>query len=327
MSFRRSALKSVFFVFLSSLASEGFTAEQPQSHVKKRSELDYGPVLYEFYQRNYFNALVENEYALGIANPQSKSTNGQLLKGGMLLNYGLPSESMALFGSLLNKKNSPLVRNKAWFHLSKLYYQKSEFSGARRALDRVKGELPPEMHIEYHYLASLVGSDGLHTGEKEKSFAGISKDHPQYTYLVFNTAVAELRRGRIGSSVLKLEEVAKYTGSDEELLSLADRARHGLAQMAAQAGDQHAARAYLTGIRTTGLYSNRALLSYAWASIKLKQFEDAIPALQMLDSRSITIPEVQESKVLLAHLYEQEGSPRKALRANLRAEVCQGSLL
>lgn len=73
-------------------------------------------------------------------------------------------------------------------------------------------------------------------------------------------------------------------------------------------------------VRTTGLYSNRALLSYSWTAIKLEHFTKAIPALKVLDKRSISIAEVQEAKVLLAHLYEQQGAQRTALKHYLLAE-------
>ncbi len=289
--------------------------------MKSRSELDYGPVLYEFYQQNYFHALIENETALTKQNPQAHSANGQLLKGGMLLNYGLPDDSLSLFKALLDQKSKPDVRQKAWFHLGKLYYQQSNFAGAKDSIDRVSGELNPDMHLEYHYLASLVGSEGRHVKGEADFFQNVDpKQSVRFYYLMFNLAVTELRSGKVALAVDRLEKVAMYSGDIDELLSLADRAKHGLAQMAIQAGDAIAARYYLTGIRTTGLYSNRALLTYAWTAIKAESFEEAIPALELLNSRSIAIPEVQEAKVLLAHLYEQEGSPRKALRANLLAE-------
>ncbi|MBX2858581.1 MAG: hypothetical protein KTR17_07950 [Cellvibrionaceae bacterium] len=299
----------------------GVQGDGGKSHVKSRSELDYGPVLYEFYQQNYFHALIENETALTKQNPQAHSANGQLLKGGMLLNYGLPDDSLSLFKALLDQKSKPDVRQKAWFHLGKLYYQQSNFAGAKDSIDRVSGELNPDMHLEYHYLASLVGSEGRHVKGEADFFQNVDpKQSVRFYYLMFNLAVTELRSGKVALAVDRLEKVAMYSGDIDELLSLADRAKHGLAQMAIQAGDAIAARYYLTGIRTTGLYSNRALLTYAWTAIKAESFEEAIPALELLNSRSIAIPEVQEAKVLLAHLYEQEGSPRKALRANLLAE-------
>ena len=68
------------------------------------------------------------------------------------------------------------------------------------------------------------------------------------------------------------------------------------------------------------MYSNRALLAYAWSAINAKKYNDAIPALKALNQRSIAIPEVQETKVLLAHLYEQQGASKKALQSNILAE-------
>lgn len=314
-------MKSAFFALLMLAPFIEADASEAESHVKSRSELDYGPVLYEFFQKNYFYALVENETALFKQNPQANSASGQLLKGGMLLNYGLPDDSLALFKALLDRKSQPEVRQKAWFHLGKLYYQQSNTAGAKQSIDRIKGGLNQEMHIEYHYLASLVGSKGGHASGEGDFFQSIgAKQNESFYFLMFNLAVTKLRSGEVAQAVEMLEQVAMYSGDSEALLSLSDRANHGLAQMAIQAGDAVAARYYLTGIRTTGLYSNRALLTYAWTAIKSKSFEEAIPALELLDARSIAIPEVQEAKVLLAHLYEQEGSPRKALRANLLAE-------
>ena len=319
--FTAACLRGFTLVSSVLLSLHSAQASDAKSHVQSRSELDYGPVLYEFFQKNYFYALVENETAIAKQNPQANSAGGQLLKGGMLLNYGLPDDSMSLFNALLDRKSSPDVRKKAWFHLGKLYYQQSNIKGAKQSIDRIEGKLDSDMHLDYHYLASLVGSKAKHVKGEGNYFESVTaKQHPRYAYLMFNLAVTDLRKGNTAEAVEALEQVAAYTGDEEELLALADRAKHGLAQMAIQAGDPIAARYYLTGIRTSGLYSNRALLTYAWTAIKSKSFEEAIPALELLDSRSIAIPEVQEAKVLLAHLYEQEGSPRKALRANLLAE-------
>lgn len=293
---------------------------QVRSHIDSAAELEYGPVLFEFYQKDYFSGLVENAYSLSVDNQYAKSSQARLLSGGMMLSYGMPDEAMSIFNALLGAGTSTEVRNRAWFHLAKLYYNKSEIASANRALDRIEGDIPADLHIEYHYLASLIKNDGKHYALANEAIVKLADEMPQYSYLLFNMAVTQLRNGDVLDAVLKLEEIAAYQGDNRELQALSDRAKHGLSQLATQAGNLPRAWYYLTGIRTSGLYSNRALLSYAWTAIKMKQFNDAIPALQLLDQRSIAIPEVQEAKVLLAHLYEQEGSPRKALKSNLLAE-------
>lgn len=293
---------------------------QLRSHVGSENDLEYGPVLYEFYQQQYFHGLVEDSYVVASANAIAKSAPAKLLSGSMMLRYGMPDDAAAVFNALLDGNSTEEVRNRAWYHLARLYFNKSESDSARRALDRISGVIPADLHIEYHYLASLVMHDGKHIASVNEAIDMLQNRLPQYSYLLFNLAITQLRLGNVLASVENLEELAAYVGDNRELLALSDRAKHGLAQMATQAQDLPRAWYYLTGIRTTGLYSNRGLLSYAWTAIKMEKFNEAIPALQLLDQRSIAIPEVQEAKVLLAHLYEQEGSPRKALKSNLLAE-------
>lgn len=298
----------------------GFAILSADAKTQSRSELEYGTVLFDFYQRDYFNALIEFEYNVANNNEIALSDDGQVLLGGMMLSYGVPDKAYSLFQGLLNRTQSQQVRNRAWYYLGKLYYNKSETARAVAALSKVKGTIPKDIHLLYHYLSTLVQINANHLGDAQKKMDKVAEDTPYFPYLKFNMAIGQLRKGNLQQAVADLEKVTQFAGHSEELSVLADRAKHGLSQLAIQAGHYPQAWAYLQGIRTTGLYSNRGLLTYAWASIKLKRFNDAIPALEILNSRSIAIPEVQEAKVLLSHLYEQEGSPRKALKANLLAE-------
>ncbi len=291
-----------------------------ESHITSREDLSYGPVIFDFYQQNYFLGLVEQSVAQTNKNSVALQDSAQVLKGVMQLSFGMPNATEPLFQSLLANTNNRAVANAAWYHLARLYYNKSEIAAAKRALAEIRGELPQEIRLDYLYLSSLLNGAASEDSIALLKQSRLADSSPQYGYLLFNMAVTQLRSGANEEGVKALEQLANYTGDNRELQALSDRAKHGLAQLATQTGELVRAWNYLRGVRTTGLYSNRALLSYAWAAIKLKQFASAIPALQLLDQRSIAIAEVQEAKVLLAHLYEQEGSPRKALKSNLLAE-------
>ncbi|MFL0799322.1 MAG: hypothetical protein K6L80_02645 [Agarilytica sp.] len=286
------------------------------SHVESKAELEYGLVYYAFYQKRYFRALVEDAYAVARQNKIAMSDEGELLKGGMLLSYGMADDAKVIFETLLEKNAPPLVRNRAWYFMARFYYNKSDITNAAKSLSFIKGEIPQDLVFDYYYLSTLVKTAAKSALQDE----GLDKslvDAPQYPYLLFNLAIGQLRQGKLVQAVANLELVKSYEGVNEEYLVLSDRAKLALAQIAMQKGRFDQAWRYLTEIRTTGLYSNRALLNYAWAAIKIKRFPDATAALKLLNTRSIASPEVQEAKVLLAHLYEQEGSPRKALKANL----------
>lgn len=292
-----------------------------EPHVQSRPELEFGTVLFDYHQQDYFSALIEYDYHYAQKNREATQPTGRLLSGGMMLSYGMGREPEKIFNQLLQENTPEEVRNRAWYYLAKLYYNKSDPEKAYETLERIHGNISPELHFDYHYLATLIKSDGSHLSEERQAIDKIPEDFPQYPYLLFNFAISHLSVDELTPAVRYLEKVAYFnTKGEEELEVLSDRAKHGLAQLAMQTGHLARSWTYLSGVRTTGLYSNRALLSYAWAAIRLKKFNEAIPALEILDGRSIAIPEVQEGKVLLAHLYEQQGYPRKALKGNLLAE-------
>lgn len=313
-----SKIFSLSRLFILLFVSSMVQAETDEN-VNSTEDLEWGAVLYSYYQKDYLSALIEHQYAEAIGNSQAKNKSGQLLKGGMLLSYGMAEPAEAIFQSLLKTHASAIVRNSAWYYLANLFYYKSEPNKAYDALQNIEGDISADLHTEYHYLATLISNEGKHLSTTEKLLTSLPKQNPHYAYILFNFAISQLEAGQIESAINNLREVALMGQLNPELATLADRARHGLAQITLQQGNTIAAWEFLKAIRTSGLYSNRALLTYAWTAIKLKQFQDAIPALMTLDGRSIAIPEVQEAKVLLAHLYEQDGSPRKALKSNLLA--------
>ncbi len=317
---KKLSLVARFVAALCFMAMQCQVVNAVSSNVQSTQELEYGVILFDFYQHDYFSALIEQEYAQAIQNSLAKSPLGQVLKGGMLLSYGMTDESKKIFDQLLDANSSEEIRNRAWFYLAKLFYNKSDLVNAKNSLEKIKGKMPDDLHTDYHYLATLLGNSGDHLAIIENTIKSAAKDNSYLPYLIFNLAIIELKDGQLALAVKNLEKVTEYSGTSEELSVLADRARHGLAELAIKHGNLPQAWKYLTAIRTTGLYSNRALLSYAWAAINLKQFKEALPALEILNKRSIAIPEVQEAKVLLAHVYEEDGALRKALKSNLLAE-------
>ncbi|MEX1033539.1 MAG: hypothetical protein WDZ30_09275 [Cellvibrionaceae bacterium] len=278
-------------------------------------------MLFEYYQQDYFNGLVEQAYTSAIDNSRALSHRGQLFKGGMALSYGMADVSQTIFDQLLAAETNEIVRNRAWYYQAKLFHAQSKRQAAQQALKNIRGNLPADLHLDYHYLATLVNSDSQNLNKVQQAVDQIPSGTPQYPYLLFNLGVSYLTSGDQIAAVSNLNRVVSHADNSEELQVLADRARHGLAQIAMQ--DQRLPEAwnYLQDIRTEGLYSNRALLAYAWTAIRGQLFEAALPALQLLGSRSIALPEVQECKVLLGHLYEQQGSMTRALKSHLEAEA------
>ncbi|MCP5325561.1 MAG: hypothetical protein H7A09_04425 [Oceanospirillaceae bacterium] len=285
-------------------------------------DLDYGAILFDYYQQDYFSALVAYEYAAEKNMLSHHGDDARLLKGGMTLSYGLAKDAESIFSDLLTPQVAEQQRNRAWFYLAKLYYQKADIPAAARALLQVKGDVPADLAEEFNYLATLIN---IRNKQLDAALGGINQlsASAQYQpYLIYNLAISQLQSGDTDGAVKNLSRVMAVTEvrKESEYAVLADRARHALAQISIARNDINGAWAYLQGVRTSGLYSNRALLTYAWAAIKLQRYAEAVPALQLLDKRSIAIAEVQEAKVLLAHVYETQHAKRSSLKQYLLAE-------
>lgn len=290
------------------------------SNIRSRDDLDHGAILFEYYQQNYFEGLIEHEYAATKGNAKALNDRGQLLEGGMALSFGMADRAQNSFNQLLAAETDVEVRNRAWFYLGKLYHASSRPEDAYEALQHIEGKVPNDLHLDYHYLTTLVNNNPDNLAKVQTATASMSRDAPQYLYLLFNLGVSYLARGDQPMGVSNLATVIESADGSEELLVLADRARHGLAQLALQDQQMGKAWRHLQDIRSEGLYSSRALLAYAWTAIHQELYPVALPALQLLNQRSIALPEVQECKVLLGHLYEQQGSTSRALKSHLQAE-------
>ena len=292
------------------------------SQASQVKDLKYGTILFDYYQQNYFSALVGYEYAKTKNEFIHNADQARLLQGGMALSYGLPDDAQQVFADLLDKNVAPDTRNKAWFYLSKMYYYKGDILQASRSLSNIKSNVPGDIHQEFNYLATLINIQNKHLVSAEKAIGVAAKGSVYESYLIFNLAVTQLANGQTQESLVNLQKVVEYSQShpQEEYAVLADRAKQAMAHISVENNDLNQAWLHLQNVRTTGLYSNRALLSYGWTAIKLKHFNKAIPALKALNKRSISIAEVQEAKVLLAHLYEQKGASRQALKQYLLAQ-------
>src|SRR5690606_38123586 len=101
---------------------------------------------------DYLQALTRLSAARQSERITQHATEAELLRGGLYLSLGLHEEAGRIFKQLLND-NVPLdVRNRAWFYLAKVWYQRNYLKQALEALAGVQGALPGELEPERHLL-------------------------------------------------------------------------------------------------------------------------------------------------------------------------------
>jgi len=90
-------------------------------------DLQYGEALYYFFQQDYFDSIVRLQIAQQQQRLPNHAEEAELLLGGLDLAYGLRDEADRIFRNLLTEDAvDDGIRNRAWFYLAKLSYQRGD---------------------------------------------------------------------------------------------------------------------------------------------------------------------------------------------------------
>ncbi len=255
----------------------------------------YGDVLFYFYQDNFFEAITRLMAAREVGRAKAHTEDGDLLMGGMLLSYGQHEQAAAIFRHLLDTSTKPAVRDRAWFYLARVSYERAALNQAEEALGHIGTSLPERLEAERQILRAQV----LMAQSRYDEAAAILKDWkgpPDWAgYARFNLGIALIRAERGDEGLKLLDEVGNAVTNDPEQLALRDRANLALGFAAIQAEQPATAVTALQRVRLEGPYSNKALLGLGWAESALDHDRDALVQWQELQKRELIDPAVQES--------------------------------
>jgi tetratricopeptide (TPR) repeat protein len=258
-------------------------------------DLAYGDVLFYFFQDDYFDSITRLLAARQLQRISHNQEEAELLLGGLYLSLGEHVEAGRIFEALLKKNTSEQVRNRAWFYLGKVWYQRGYLQESERALRQVSDKMDPRINAErYMLLAQLM----MRQGRYDDAITALSNWHgtPDWTaYAQFNLGVALVRRGRLPEAIAYLDRVGTMETRSEELLALKDKANLALGFAFLQAQRSAEARPVLQRVRLEGPYSSKALLGVGWADAGLGEFKRALVPWLNLRKRSLLDSAVQES--------------------------------
>lgn len=322
--FRSSVLVTSTIVSLLAGAVPALAAKQvaPLMSVPQPvRDLYYGDALFYFYQDDYFRSLVHLDAATSLGRVPNHQTEAELIKGALYLSLGQHAEAGRIFQALLNDNVALDVRNRAWFYLAKLWYQRGYLSDAQRALQSIQGELPQGLNAERHMLfAQVLLSQGLYEEAivaLQTLDGSVGKNNRQINdswlaYARFNLGVALVRQGRSDEAATLLDRVGQMESGSTELLALRDKANLALGFTWLQAGRAADAEQVLQRVRLNGPQSNKALLGLGWAQSSTGKYQEALTPWLELKQRDVLDAAVQEAYLAIPYAYAQLQADDKA---------------
>jgi len=270
----------------------------------KIQDLHYGDVLFHFYGRDHFEALVRLSAYREQGHLAPHARDAELLRGGLYLSLGQHREAREIFERLLADTTTPApVRDRAWFYLGKVQYASGLFDQSERALRAVSAGLPIELESERRL---LIAQGLMYRGQFDAAIAeldGWQGPENWTAYARFNLGVALVRANFAERGHAVLEQVGLLQATDPELLALRDKANLALGFALLQADQPAPARAALDRVRLQGPQANKALLGAGWADAASGDYQQALVPWAELHGRDILDAAVQESYLAVPYAY------------------------
>ncbi len=294
-------------------ASAAPAADMPPHAVQ---DPHYGDGLFHFYQEHYFSSITTLMVSQHFERVPHHADEAELLRGGMLLSYGLHREAGEIFAALIDKAATPSVRDRAWFYLAKIRYQRGFLPESEEALARIGKTLPNDLEGERVLLqAQLLMARGDYAGAAAvlgtQTTSGAAGQYARYNLGVARVKSGQEKEGRalldaLGSAKLPAEP-AKDTSAlpAEEFASLRDKANLALGYEALQNQKPEDARHYLERVRLEGPQSNKALLGFGWAADALKDAKLALVPWTELAGRDGSDEAVLEARIAVPYAYAE----------------------
>ncbi len=278
----------------------------------KVRDLDYGDVLFHFFQDDYFGALVRLEAARDFGRMPHHDSEAELLSGGLYLSLGMHAEATRIFNRLLAGSVPQSVSDRARFYLARIGYQRGYYDEAWHSLQQIHAPLPGSLESERRLLSAnvLMAQGRYPEAAAALQVAGANDDWAPYAR--FDLGVALVRSGDVVQGQRWLESVGTMQAGSDEERSLRDRANLALGYAMLQQREAEPAVAALTRVRLDGPFTNRALLGLGWAEADAKRPDRAlVPWLELRDRRLLDSA-VQESYLAVPYAYAQLASNGQA---------------
>jgi hypothetical protein len=273
----------------------------------------YGDTLFHFFQDRHFEAITGLMVSQHFGRVRPHEDEAEVLRGGMLLSYGLHREAGEVFAQLIDRHAAPQVRDRAWYFLARIRYQRGLPAEADAALAKVAAPLEGGLEDDRQLLAAQVR---LALGDATGAAQILAKVPPESLsapFARFNLGVALIRGGDTAKGRQLLAELGLKPAADEEQRSLRDRANVALGFAALADHQPQDARAALQRVRLAGAQSNKALLGFGWAAAEMKQPRDALAPWTELAGRDIGDAAVLEARIALPYAYAELGADGQAL--------------
>ncbi len=311
---RIAAAAAAFALAAPALAAWPFGASGPTEPTHEIKAPHYGDALFYFFQDRYFTSVTTMMASQQFERLTHHDDEAEILRGGMLASYGMTREAGEIFATMIARGASPKVRDRAYFYLAKIRYQRGYLAEAEEALAKVEGKLPRELEEERGLLlANLLMTRADYAGAAG-ALSGLPLKGAGSRYVRYNLGIALLKSGNSKRGTELLDEIGRDSATNDEYRSLRDRANVALGFSSLAENRPKEARIYLERVRLQSLQSSKALLGFGWAADAMKDPQLALVPWTELAQRDFGDTAVLEAQIAVPYAYAEMGAFNQSLQ-------------
>jgi len=279
-----------FFCFLIFSCGGG---DEP--NVTPRAELEYGHVLYSYYQDDIDQAQLDVSVDLENGVPDEFVTRYQLAEGSFAFQNRMFSFARERFAAVEAQELTELDRMRLSFHLSREHFRTGDWNQLDKQLAKIDLGVKrfsgrPRFHPEVEYMRAehALQSDDLEAAETYLDRVPDSQALKMYG--LFNLGSAQREAGSSEQALQTFSDVAAIPPKNEEMLDLQQRAILARAFMQRESGDIAQAEQLLGRLPAEGRYRDLALASFGSLAMEQGDYELAARVWLTLQKDAIWTP-------------------------------------
>ena len=297
-------LISVFFAISSAMAGTPAPREL--------KDLYFGEALYYGFQGEWFNAIARLDTELiqhhGLDEPKLDKlyyhiNHAEFSVGDFELAYRMHLRAGRAITAVIEGNVDEQVRNEAIFRLARLYFQKNQPLNALFAIERIKGQVPYNIHDDLAFLHAHILMANGRFAEAVKILRKLQNIKSLEGFSTYNLGIALLRDGKEQEGRQYLDRTGQIVGNQRLTLAIRDKSNLVLGTKLLDEKNFESAKELLDRVRLKGPFSNRALLGSGWADAFRENFERALVPWSILRTREVTDASVQEAMLAVAYAY------------------------
>jgi len=292
-------------------------------------DLYFGEALYYAFQQDWFDAIARLDTELaqhyGLDEPKLDTLyyhihHAQFAVGDFELAYRMHLRAGRAITAVIEGNVPEPVRNEAIYRLARMYFQKDQPLNALFAVERIRGEVPPEIVDELAFLRAQILMANGRFPEAAQILKDLQGTESLEGFVTYNLGIALLRDGKKTEGRQYLDRTGRIDSDHGLALAIKDKSNLVLGSKLLDEEDFQGAKQLLDRVRLKGPFSNRALLGSGWADASRGRFQRALVPWSILVTRGVTDPSVQEAMLAVPYAYGK-------LSVHSKAALLYGSAL